>query len=195
MSAAIRLETASLILRPWEERDREPLADIQCDPLVRRFFPRAMTRQEAFADFDLSIEKARVNGFHTQAAELKSTGELVGLIGLGSIPDFIAEAIPSRPKVEIGWVLAPRFWGRGLAPEGAAAWLDHAWSIGIDEVVATTARINQPSQRVMQKLGMTYDPADDYERPTVPEGHPIRPHLIYRMRNPNRANQSTGPSR
>ncbi|UYN99912.1 MAG: GNAT family N-acetyltransferase [Devosia sp.] len=183
-AAGIVLQTADLILRPWEDRDRAPMAAIQGDPLVRRYFPRVMTYQQVSDDIDLALEKARVNGFHTQAAELRHTGELVGLIGLGRIPDFIREAIPSRPQVEIGWVLSPRFWGRGLAPQGAAAWLDYAWSIGLAEVVATTAAVNVASRRVMEKIGMQYDRADDYQRPTFDGPHPARAHVVYRLDNP-----------
>lgn len=183
----IWIETVNLILRPWEDRDRAPLAEIQGDPHVRRFFPRIMTPEEVDADVDNALLKGRENGFHTQAAELKDTGELVGLIGMNYIPDLIRDAIPSRPQVEIGWVLAWRFWGRGLAVEGAVAWLEHAWSIGLEEVIATTSRLNYPSQRVMEKLGMRRDPSDDYERPTVPEGNPLRPHVLYRIRQPGAA--------
>lgn len=184
-AGSIRLETARLILRPWEDRDRQPMAAIQGDPQVRRFFLRPLTSEEVDKDIDMAIEKAAVNGFHTQAAESKATGDLIGLIGINIIPDFIRDAIPSRPLVEIGWVLAPRHWGQGLAGEGAAAWLDYAWSIGLEEVVSTTALINGPSRRVMEKLGMQRDPADDYERPTLPPGNPSRPHMVYRLRNPN----------
>ena len=179
------LETANLVLRPWEDRDRAPMAAIQGDPHVRRFFPRVMTPEEVNADIDMAIAKGREKGFHTQAAVLKSSGELIGLIGINYIPEVIRSAIPSRPLVEIGWVLASRFWGRGLAREGAAAWLDYAWTIGLNEVIATTSVLNLPSQRVIEKLGMRRDPSDDYERPTVPEGNPLRPHLLYRIANPS----------
>ena len=182
----ILLGTERLILRPWEERDRPVMAEIQGDPHVRRFFARTMTPQEVEADIDLAIRKAAENGFHIQAAELRSTGELIGLIGINVIPEVIRMVIPSRPRIEVGWVLAARFWGQGLAAEGAAAWLEYAWSIGLDEVIATTARNNVPSQRVMEKLGMSYDPSDDYERPTIPAGNLLRPHLVYRISNPER---------
>lgn len=178
----MRLER--LILRPWEDRDRAPMAAIMGDPTVRRFFPRTMTPEEASADIDAAIEKARVNGFHMQAAELKSDGSLVGLIGIGMVPDVTREAIPGHPQVEIGWVFAERFWGQGLAPEGAAAWLDYAWSIHLPEVVAFTAAINLPSQRVMQKIGMVRDPAGDFMHPRIAEGHPLRQHVLYRVANP-----------
>jgi RimJ/RimL family protein N-acetyltransferase len=179
----MRLSTRRLMLRPWEPRDRKVMIAIQGDPHVRRFFPKVMTPEEADADINLAIERARTSGFHFQAAELKETGQLIGQIGLGVLPDIIRTAIPSRPQVEIGWVIGKEFWGRGLAPEGAQTWLNYAWSVGLPEVVAVTAKLNVPSQRVMQKIGMTYDPSDDYQHPTIPESHPLRPHVVYRIRN------------
>jgi RimJ/RimL family protein N-acetyltransferase len=178
------LTTDRLILRPWEDRDRAAMAAIHGDPQVRRFFLKVSTPEEVDADIDLAIERARMNGFHFQAAELKGSGELAGLIGIGMVPEPTRAAIPSHPQVEIGWVLGREFWGQGLAPEGARAWLDYAWSIGLPEIVAFTARLNLPSQRVMEKLGMTRDHADDYEHPSIPEGHKLRPHRVYRIRNP-----------
>jgi RimJ/RimL family protein N-acetyltransferase len=180
-----KLMTERLILRPWEDRDRAPMAGIHADPQVRRFYREVLTRQQVDEDIDLAIERNRTNGFHFQAAELRDSGQLVGLIGLGVIPDATRAAIPSHPHVEIGWVLGKEFWGQRLAPEGARAWLDYAWSLGLPEVVAFTARLNLPSQRVMQKIGMTRDQADDYEHPSIPEDHPLRPHVVYRIQNPN----------
>jgi RimJ/RimL family protein N-acetyltransferase len=130
------------------------MARIHADPQVRRFYPKVLTREEVDADIDLAIDRTRANGFHFQAAELKDSGQLIGLIGLGIVPDATRAAIPSHPRVEIGWVLGREFWGQGLAPEGARAWLGFAWSLGLAEVVAFTARLNLPSQRVMQKIGM-----------------------------------------
>lgn len=187
----VRLETRRLVLRPWQVSDREALAAIQGDPVVRRFYPRVLTQADVDADIQNAHIKGIENGFHHQAAELKDTGELVGLIGINHIPDVIRDAIPGRPLIEIGWVLAARFWGQGLAVEGAQAWLDYAWSIGLDEVIATTSHLNLPSQRVMQKLGMERDQAADYERPIVPEGNPLRPHLVYRARRQNLLGQGS----
>jgi RimJ/RimL family protein N-acetyltransferase len=180
----VRLETARLVLRPWEERDREPLIALHCDPVVRRYFPGVPTPEQISTDFDEELEKARTNGFHFGSARLKADESFVGLIGIGLIPDLTRKAIPSHPKVEIGWVLAPRFWGQGLAPEGALAWLDYAWSIDLPEVVAFTAAINRPSQRVMEKIGMVRRPADDFMHPRIEEGHKLRPHVLYRIVNP-----------
>ena len=180
----MRLETARLALRPWAERDREPLIAVQCDPEVRRFFPNVPTPQQVSEDFDAALEKARDNGFHFGSARLKADDSFVGLMGIGVVPDAQREAIPSHPRVEIGWVFARRFWGLGLAPEGARAWLDYAWSIDLPEVVAFTAALNKPSQRVMEKIAMVRDPADDFMHPRIEAGHALRPHVLYRVANP-----------
>ena len=180
----MNLKTERLILRPWEDRDRAPMAAIMSDATVRRYYPRKMTPEETATDIDAAIEKARVNGFHMQAAELKADGSLVGLLGMGRIPGDMQEAIPGSPAVEIGWVFAERFWGQGLAPEGARAWLDYGWSIGLPEIVAFTAAINLPSQRVMQKIGMTRDPSSDFMHPRIAQDHPLRQHVLYRITNP-----------
>lgn len=180
----MRLVTDRLLLRPWEDRDRQPFGRIMGDPRVRRFFPRTLSPEEADAEIDHHLAKAAANGFHFQAAEAKADGALVGLLGLGLLPDATREAIPSHPEVEIGWVFGERHWGQGLAPEGAAAWLDHAWSLGLPEVVAFTAAVNLPSQRVMQKLGMRHDPADDFDHPKIEAGHPLRRHVVYRIVTP-----------
>jgi RimJ/RimL family protein N-acetyltransferase len=180
----VRLETDRLVLRPWEDRDRLPLARIMGDAHVRRFYPRVLTPEEASAEIDAALAKVAAHGFHFQAAESKADGSLVGLLGLGAVPEDMRAAIPRHPEVEIGWVLAAQHWGQGLAPEGAAAWLQHAWSLGLPEVVAFTAAINLPSQRVMQKIGMLRDPADDFNHPRIAEGHPLRPHVLYRIVSP-----------
>lgn len=152
------------------------------DALVRRFYPRTLTAAESSAEIDLAHEKALANGFHFQAAELKADGSLAGLLGIGVIPEKTRAAIPGHPLVEIGWVLRRDLWGRGLAPEGARAWLDYAWlELELPEVVAFTAEVNEPSQRVMQKIGMTRDPGADFKHPNVPEGHLLRRHVLYRI--------------
>jgi len=177
------LETERLILRPWADADRVPLAAILGDPVVRRFYPAVATPEETGAQIDNAIARAAENGFHMQAAELRETGRLVGLIGIGVIPDATRAAINGHPRVEIGWQLDKAVWGRGLAPEGARAWLEFGFgTLRLPEIVAFTAAINQPSRRVMEKLGMTRDPADDFDHPRVPEGSPLRRHVLYRMK-------------
>jgi RimJ/RimL family protein N-acetyltransferase len=115
------------------------------------------------------------------AVERRSDGAMLGLTGTGAI-DF---EIPTAPKLEIGWLLGQQYWGQGYAPEAARVSLTHAFGpLGAPEVVAFTAHVNEPSQAVMRKIGMTRDPAADFEHPSVPVGNPLRPHVLYRIANP-----------
>ncbi|BCH26947.1 GNAT family N-acetyltransferase [Mesorhizobium sp. L-8-3] len=180
----MRLTTERLILRPWEHKDRSPMARIYGSAHVMRFHSKVLTVEEANVKIDRAIELVRTDGFHFQAAELKGSGELIGMIGLGVLSEAVQAANPSHRIVEIGWLLAKEHRGKGLAPEGARAWLDYAWSINLPEVVAITAKANAPSRRVMQKIGMIYDPGGGCENPKFPEGHWLRPNVVYRKRNP-----------
>lgn len=177
------LETERLLLRSWTDSDRAPLAAILGDPEVRRFYPAPATPAETNAQIDHAIARTAAGGFHFQAVELKTTGALIGLIGIGVIPDDIRAALPGRPRVEIGWQLDRAVWGLGLAPEGARAWLRYGFAeLGLLEIVAFTAAINTPSRRVMEKLGMHRTPADDFAHPRLAAGHRLRPHVLYRLK-------------
>ena len=83
---------------------------------------------------------------------------------------------PFTPAVEVGWRLARAHWGRGYATEGARAAVAFGFGdVGLDEIVSMTTPSNLPSRRVMEKLGMTRDPADDFDHPRVPERQPVAP--------------------
>ena len=177
----MRLETERLLLREWRDSDRDAFAAIVGDPHVMRFYPATRDRAGADAWMDKMIAGLADGTGHFLAVEQKSDGALLGLTGTGEI-NF---AIPTGPKLEIGWVLGKNYWGQGYAPEAARAALNHAFTeLGAPEVVAFTARPNLPSQRVMQKIGLIRDPAADFDHPRIPEGHPLRSHVLYRLANP-----------
>jgi RimJ/RimL family protein N-acetyltransferase len=112
-------------------------------------------------------------------AEQKLDCSLAGVIELMEVP-YEAHFTPAT---EIGWRLRPEYWGCGLATEGARSALEFAFErLGRAKVVAMTARLSLHSQRLMQRLGMTYDPADDFDHPLLEAGHRIRPHVSYRAR-------------
>jgi RimJ/RimL family protein N-acetyltransferase len=182
----VRLETERLVLRQWEDRDRPLYAEIVADPEVRRFFPSVGTRADADNGIDRAIARLAQHGFTFLAVERKADGAFIGMLGMAPFNDVLRDAIPSHPEVEIGWQFARRFWGQGYAPEGARAMLDFAWTVlRLPEVVAITTVTNLPSQRVMQKIGMVRDPTDDFLHPEVEAGHPLQPHVLYRIRKPN----------
>lgn len=177
----MRLETERLIIREWERRDYAPYADMVTDPEVRRFYLDTPDRDGSDILVGKYIELYERDGFGFLAVERKSDGVLIGDVGL--VP--VIMPVRGKPPVEIGWLLGKQYWGQGYAPEAAQAWLDYAFNVlGMSEVVAWTSVLNAPSIRVMQKLGMTRDPEDDFLHPKVPEGHHLRPHHLYRISRP-----------
>jgi RimJ/RimL family protein N-acetyltransferase len=176
------LETERLLLRPWRDDDRAALARIFADPEVKRFYPGVLTPAETSAQIDATLAGVQRDGFSFCAAELKATGQLAGWLGIARIGEPTRSAIPAPNDVEIGWQFDRALWGQGLAPEGARAWLDYGLGVlGLPQIIAFTYRENWPSRRVMEKLGMRYDPASDFEHPRLAEGHRLRPHVVYRI--------------
>jgi RimJ/RimL family protein N-acetyltransferase len=172
------LTTARLILRRWRPSDREPFQALNADPRVMEFFPAALTREETDELIDRIGQHFESHGFGIYAAELIETGEFIGFIGLNT-PRFDALFLPA---VEIGWRLAHAHWGQGLATEGARAVVQHAFqALKLPSLVSFTTAANLRSRRVMENIGMAHDPASDFEHPDLPAGHPLRPHVLYRI--------------
>jgi RimJ/RimL family protein N-acetyltransferase len=174
----VHIETARLLLRDWTDADAEPFAALNADPRVMEFFPKALTRAESDALMARIRSGFARDGFGLFAVEEKASGRFIGFNGLAK-PGFDA---PFMPAVEIGWRLARTAWGNGYATEGARAVLAHAFGeLGLAEIVSFTAEWNRPSRRVMEKIGMTRDPADDFIHPNVPPEHKLARHVLYRI--------------
>ena len=180
MSPAITsLRTPRLVLRSWRESDREPFAALNADPRVMQHFPRVLTRAESDAMVTRLNDAITTRGFGFWAVEVQASEELIGFVGL-AVPSFDA---PFMPCVEIGWRIAFSHWGKGFASEGARASLDAAFGeLGLAEVVSFTTTTNERSKRVMERMGMRHDARDDFDHPAMPEGHPLRRHVLYRIR-------------
>lgn len=175
------LRTPRLILRRWRPADRVPFAALNGDPAVMAHLPSALTRAESDALADAIEANIVARGFGLWALEIPGVAPFAGFVGL-SVPTFEA---PFTPCVEIGWRLAAAQWGKGYASEAARAVLDHAWAVlGLDEVVSFTTIGNTRSRAVMARLGMRYDPADDFDHPRLAAGHPQRRHVLYRLARP-----------
>ena len=172
------LVTPRLRLRPWRDDDLAPFARINGDPVVMKHFVAPLDR--AASDELVERQRGRFGRgeFGFWATVLADDDTLIGCVGLAAsnLP------VPFAPYVEIGWRLGKEWWGRGYAPEAAHAALLYAFEVrGVDEVVAMTTPKNTPSRRVMEKLGMSYSPADDFDHPSLPEEHPLRRHVLYRL--------------
>ncbi|MGD0732556.1 MAG: GNAT family N-acetyltransferase [Terracidiphilus sp.] len=172
------LVTERLILRPWRGSDRLPFQKMNADPRVMEFMPRPLSAAETDEFIERIQRHFQRHGFGPFAAELRQDQSFLGYIGL-YVPTFDA---PFMPAVEIGWRLAAGHWGSGLATEGARAVLRYAFEdLGLDSVVSFTVPQNIRSIRVMERLGMTHDPDDDFDHPRLPEGHVLRRHVLYRL--------------
>lgn len=181
MNKLARIETQRLILRRWRETDRAPFAAINADPKVMEYFKAPLTCAESDSFIDRMEDVFEQNGYGFWAVEEKGSGKLLGLTGLAPV----MFAAPFTPAVEIGWRIASDSWGKGYAPEAARMAFDIGFRyLNLPEIVSFTAVINQKSRRVMEKLGMTQDVAGSFEHPNLPEGHMLRPHVLYRMKTP-----------
>ncbi len=172
------LRTDRLLLRRWRESDRAPFAALNADPEVMEHFPNPMTQDESdnlVGRIEATFDQ---HGLGLWAVEIVQTGQFIGFTGL-SVPSFEA---PFMPTVEVGWRLARSAWGQGFATEAARASLGDGFDrAGLPEIVAFTAVPNTRSRAVMERLGMTWDPAEDFDHPNVVPGHRLVRHVIYRM--------------
>ncbi len=170
------IETDRLVLRRWQPSDVEPFARLNGDPRVMEFFPALLTRTQTEAMIAEIERRINRDGFGFWAAELKAVKEFIGFIGL-SVPSF---ELPFSPCVEIGWRLAFDHWGKGYAQEGARAALNFGFErIALKEIVSFTTVANLRSRHVMERIGMIYDRDADFDYPKLPEGHPLRRHVLY----------------
>ena len=144
----MELETARLRLRRWRDDDLQVLARWNADPVVMRHMGRGpMTPEESAAALDRYRAHWAEHGFGIWAAELLSTGELVGRIGLS-----YHRAWPGDP--ELGWLIDPGRVGRGLATEAGAASVEYGFDVlGVQRLVSICTEENAESRRVMEKLG------------------------------------------
>ncbi|MCT7375063.1 GNAT family N-acetyltransferase [Chelativorans salis] len=174
------IATSRLIVRNWTDSDRALFHRINADDRVMEFFPfrRDQTASDAFLDW--LREDIAERGFGFCATELKETGECIGFVGLHQ-----TAGISSLPPgtVEIGWRLAPEFWGKGYVTEAAEAWLDFGFkTLGLEEIVSFAVWNNARSIAVMKRIGMRAVPKRDFDHPSVPDTHPhLKRHVFYRI--------------
>ncbi len=173
------LRTERLLLRDWRDADREPFAALNADPAVAEFLSTPLARAESDAFVDRILEHWREDGFGLFAVERLADGRFLGFVGTTTL------AWAPDPVPEIGWRLAREGWGRGFATEAAREAMRFAFEdAGIEELVSYTTVANVRSRRVMEKLGMARHDASapyDFLHPRLPDGHPLRPHVAYRL--------------
>jgi RimJ/RimL family protein N-acetyltransferase len=171
------IETERLRLRPWREADREPFFALNSDPAVMEYLPKG-TRADSDAAVDRMMATQAAHGHCFWAVERKDDGAFLGFCG----------PMPAREplnEVELGWRLSRNAWGKGYASEGARASLAWCWdNLDTPTVMAITVPANVRSRAVMERIGMRYVEGADFDHPAVPEGDPLRRHVLYRAWRP-----------
>ena len=172
------LRTERLRLRRWRSDDRKPFSELNADADVMEFYPALLTRSasDAFVDrIERTFDELDIGLW---AVEIVDGAKFIGYVGLWPAT-FEAHFTPA---IEVGWRLAKRFWGQGLAPEAArVAVRDGFERLGLAEIVSFTAATNLNSRRVMEKIGMSRDLDGDFDHPSVALGDPLRRHVLYRL--------------
>jgi RimJ/RimL family protein N-acetyltransferase len=171
------VRTDRLVMRRWLESDRAAFAAINADPEVMRYFPATLDRAASDATVDRIEDLFGQQGYGLWALEIAATAQFIGFTGLNPMP----AGVPGAGGTEVGWRLARHAWHQGYASEAAAAAVDVAVDgVGLAELWSMTAVLNEPSQAVMRRLGMTRYAY--FEHPRIAVGHPLRPHVSYRLR-------------
>jgi RimJ/RimL family protein N-acetyltransferase len=172
------LRTERLVLRQWREEDLQPFAELNADPEVMRYFLAPLTREQSDEAAQRATRLIDEQGWGWWAVEAVGRAPFIGFVGL-SVPRFQAHFTPA---VEVGWRLAREYWGHGYATEAARTAVTFGFDeLGLAEIVSFTAIANEPSRRVMERLGMTHAEADDFDHPSLPDGHPLQRHVLYRL--------------
>ncbi len=181
MTKNANLKTERLVLRQWREDDLELFARMNADPRVMEYFPATLSKEESDQMAKRMEMKIAERGWGWWAVSVPGVAEFIGFIGLNNV-DKSNLAAHFTPAIEIGWRLAFDYWGKGYATEGAKAALSYGFeTLDLSEIVSFTAVENMRSRRVMERIGMHHNPSDDFEHPKLPEGHPLRKHVLYRL--------------
>ena len=171
----VSLRTARLLLRQWRDEDFAAAAALSADPAVMEY----LVRRPDWAARKRAHWEQR--GFGEWVVGIPGEAAFIGAVGL----ETVAYEAHFTPAVEVAWRLARAYWGNGYATEAAGAAVDHGFEqLGLDEIVAVTVAANWRSRRVMERLGMSRKPEDDFDHPNLPEGR-LKRHVLYRLRNPH----------
>lgn len=172
------IQTQRLILRGMRDGDFAPFAAMNADPRVMEYFRATMTRDQSSAMIRRIEDHFARYGHGFWMVEAVGVADFAGIAGL-MVPGF---EVRFAPAVEIGWRFAPACWGKGYATEAARALLAFGFDrVGLEEVVSFTVPANRRSRRVMERIGMTHDAPGDFDHPNLPEGDPLRRHVLYRL--------------
>lgn len=162
--------------RLWEDTDVTPFSQMNMDEEVMEFFPGTQDLSVTLSFIERTQSHFEENDFGWYAVDILASGQFIGFIGL-TICKFEADFTPCY---EIGWRLGKEFWGRGYATEGALRCLQYGFEeLNFEEVYSFTATLNQRSERIMQKIGMSK--VGEFDHPKIEKGHILEKHILYKI--------------
>lgn len=170
-------QSSRLGFRKWQEEDIAPFAVMCGDPVVMKYFPKTLSPEETAEHVNRYNAHFEEKGYCFFAVDLLPDQSFAGVIGL-STPRFDAAY---QESLEIGWRLRKDIWGQGLATEGATRCLQYGFeTLKFPEILAITSRINTPSIRVMEKIGMKF--TGTFDHPNIEAGSPLQKHVLYTIK-------------
>lgn len=147
------------------------------DLQVMKYFPTALTADETLAMINRIQLSFSTKGFGLFAVEQRSDGAFLGLTGF-SVPRFESFFTPC---VEIGWRYRKESWGKGFASEAAAACIRYGFEqLGFDKIVSFTSILNKPSEKLMQRIGMSR--VAEFDHPGIEKTSPLYRHVLYEIK-------------
>jgi RimJ/RimL family protein N-acetyltransferase len=165
-----------VLLRQWRDADRGVYPAINADPEVMRYLGGLRSREQSDGFVDWASGLIATRGWGLWAVEIVGGPPLIGVVGLN-------ETAVSPGAVEVSWKLARDYWGHGYATEAAREAVRFGFEqVGLEEIVSMTAAVNLRSRCVMERLGMTHHPDDDFDQPDEPAE--LTRHVLYRVNRP-----------
>lgn len=171
------LRTDRLIMRPFRDDDLPRFVQMNADPTVMEHFTNPLTPADAAAFMERANAELATLGYGLWALEVRADARMIGFTGLHR---HDGDAYPF-PCTEVGWRLHTDAWGHGFATEAANAAIAHGLDMGVTEIVSFCVPANTRSWAVMERIGLTHDPEDDFDHPNLPSNSPLRRHVLYRL--------------
>jgi [ribosomal protein S5]-alanine N-acetyltransferase len=158
----IRVETARLVIRPFDDSDADAWIAMLSDPEVRRFLPPGPA--PTMETFESALESRRTMeneiGYAMWAVEERGTGAFVGQCGIRPAKSMDKDA---GSEIDLAYHFARAFWNKGYAAEAATAVLKYGLgSMGLNSIMGVAVPENVGSWRVLEKIGMHYEGLADY---------------------------------
>eukprot|EP01037_Dinobryon_pediforme_P040323 gene40323-49393_t len=176
------IETERLRLRPWREDDKPRFEAIINTPAMMAHFGGVKPRAEIDALVDTLIANQVRDGHTMWAVEHRADADLAGVCGV-RLSGYPGTGVSD--ELEIGWRIAERYWGQGVAREAAVASIAWAWAnTARQRIAAWTSIGNVRSWGLMLRLGMVRDATLDFHHPRYAADDPVGAMIVYTLDRP-----------